>query len=75
MLRATGPMTSYSSLTSRRIFLSGQYSTESDPINDQSIHEELTCLFIVYETMFTIGESRAISHANGTEQQTQERRL
>ena len=54
-----------------------QYSTESDPINDQSIHEELTCLFIVCETnaMFTVGESRAISHANGTEQETQERRL
>ena len=36
---------------------------------------ELTCLFIICETMFTIGESQAISHANGTEQQTQERRL
>ena len=40
-----------------------------------SIHEELTCLFIVCETMFTVGESEAISYANGTEQQTQERRL
>ena len=26
----------------------------------------------VCETMFTVGESEAISHANGTEQQTQE---
>ena len=25
--------------------------------------------------MFSIGESKAISHANGTEQQTQERRI
>ena len=45
------------------------------PIDDQSIHEDLTCLFIVCETMFTIGESKAISYANGTEQQTQERRI
>ena len=30
-----------------------------------------SCLFI-YETMFTIGESRAISHSDGTEQQTQQ---
>ena len=30
------------------------------------------CLFIVCETMFTIGESRAISHANDTEQQAQQ---
>ena len=33
-------MTSYSSLTSRRIFVSRQHSTESD--YDQSIHEELS---------------------------------
>ena len=26
----------------------------------------------IYETMFTIGESRAISHSDGTEQQTQQ---
>ena len=38
-------------------------------------YEELTCLFIVCETMFTIGESYAISHANVAEQQTQERRI
>ena len=42
------------------------------PIDDQSIHEDLTCLFIVCETMFTIGESQAISHANVTEQKTHE---
>ena len=35
-------------------------------------HEGLMCLFIVCETMFTIGESRAISHANDTEQQAQQ---
>ena len=29
-----------------------------------------SCLFI-YETMFTIGESRAISHSDDTEQQAQ----
>jgi len=29
------------------------------------------CLFIVCETMFTIGESRAISYANETELQAQ----
>ena len=31
------------------------------PINDQSIHEELTCLFIVCETMFTIGDTQGLS--------------
>ena len=38
------------------------------------IHEVLMRLFIVCETMFTIriGESRAISHANDTEQQAQQ---
>ena len=36
------------------------------------IHERLMCLFIVCETMFTIGESRAISHANDTEQEAQQ---
>ena len=30
------------------------------------------CLFIVCETMFTIGESRAISYANETELQAQQ---
>ena len=39
------------------------------------IHEELTCLFMVCETMFSIGQSQAICYANGTERQTQERRL
>ena len=34
------------------------------------IHEMLLCLFIVCETMFTIGESRTISHAN--DRQTQQ---
>ena len=37
-----------------------------------SIHEGLMCLFIVCETMFTIGESRAILHATDTEQQAQQ---
>ena len=36
------------------------------------IHEGLMCLIIVCETMFTIGESRAISHANDTEEQAQQ---
>ena len=36
------------------------------------IHERLMCLFIVCETMFTIGESRAIFHANDTEQEAQQ---
>ena len=30
------------------------------------------CLFIVCETMFTVGESRAISHASYTEQQAKQ---
>ena len=30
-------------------------------------HEKLLCLFIVCETMFTIGESRTISNANDTQ--------
>ena len=34
------------------------------------IHERLMCLFI-YETMFTIGESRANSHSDDTKQQAQ----
>ena len=42
-------------------------------MNDQRIHEELTCSYIVCETVFTIGESQAISDANRTEKQTQER--
>ena len=33
------------------------------------IHEKLMCLFIVCETVFTIDESRAISHTNDTQQQ------
>ena len=33
------------------------------------IHEKLMCLFIVCETVFTIGESRAISDTNDTQQQ------
>ena len=31
------------------------------------IHEKLLCLFIICETVFTIGESRTISHPNDTE--------
>ena len=60
-------MTSYSSLTSRRIFVSRQHSTESDfefPSMTKALMK--SCLFIVCKTMFTIGESQAISHANGT---------
>ena len=55
-------MTSYSSLTSRRIFVSRQHSTESD--YDKVFMK--SCLFIVCKTMSTIGESQAISHANRT---------
>ena len=33
------------------------------------IHERLLCLFIVCETIFTIGESRTISQANDTQAQ------
>ena len=33
------------------------------------IFKRLLCLFIVCETMFTIGESRTISHANDTQTQ------
>ena len=36
------------------------------------IHERLLCLLIVCETMFTIGESRTISHPNDTELQAQQ---
>ena len=35
------------------------------------IHERLICLFI-YETMFTIRESRAISNSNDTQQKEQQ---
>ena len=60
-------MTSYSSLTSRRIFVSRQHSPESD-FEFPSMPKVFTktCLFIVCKTMFTIGESQAISHANRT---------
>ena len=33
------------------------------------IHERLLCLFIICQTMFTIGESRTISNANVTQAQ------
>ena len=60
-------MTSYSSLTSRCIFVSRQHSTESDfefpPMTKVFMK---SCLFIVCKTMFTVGESQAISHANRT---------
>ena len=50
---------------------SGEERGETDVFTGyESIHEELTWLFTVCETMFTIGESQAISHANETEQQT-----
>ena len=38
----------------------------------RSIHLGLMCLFIVCEIILTIGESRAISYANNTEQQAQQ---
>ena len=60
-------MTSYSSLTSRRIFVSRQHSTESDfefPSMTKALMK--SCLFLVCKTMFTIDESQAISHANRT---------
>ena len=36
------------------------------------IHERLLCVLIVCETMFTISESRTISHPNDTELQAQQ---
>ena len=36
------------------------------------IHDRLMCLFIVCETMFTNGESQAISHTNDVEWQAQQ---
>ena len=60
-------MTSYSSLTSRCIFVSRQHSTESDfEFPSMTEARMKSCLFIVCKTMFTIGESQAISHANRT---------
>ena len=60
-------MTSYSSLTSRRIFVSRQHSTESDfRVSSMTKVFMKSCLFIVCKTMFTIGESQTISHANRT---------
>ena len=62
-------MTLYSSLTSRRIFVSRQHWTESDfefP-SMTKVHVFMkSCLFVVCKIMFTIGESQAISHANRT---------
>ena len=60
-------MTSYSSLTSRRIFVSRQHSTESDFEFPSMTKVFMTsCLFVVCKTMLTIGESKAIFHANRT---------
>ena len=61
-------MTSYSSLTSRRILFLGNIRLKaiSNSINAQSIPEELSFHRLQTETMFTIGESQAISHANRT---------
>ena len=60
-------MTSPSSLTSRRIFVSRQHWTESDfRIPSMTKVFMKSCLFIVCKTMFTIGESQAISLANRT---------
>ena len=55
-------MTSYNSLTSRRNLFLGN-------IRLKAIMTKVfmkSCLFIVCKTMFTIGESQAISHANRT---------
>ena len=60
-------MTSYRSLTSRRIFVSRQHSTESDFEFPSMTKVFMTsCLFVVCKTMLTIGESQAIFHANRT---------
>ena len=60
-------MTSYSSLTSRRIFVSRQHSTESGFEFPSMITVFMkSCLFIVCKTLFTMGESQDISHANRT---------
>ena len=64
-------MTSYRSLTSRPILVSGQHSTESDfefPSMTKALMK--SCLFIVCKKMFTIGESKPLLMQ--TEQQTQE---
>ena len=61
-------------LTSRRIFVSRQHSTENDfefPPMTKALMK--SCLFIVCKTVFTIGESQAFLMQ--TEQQTQERRI
>ena len=60
-------MTLYSSLTSQHTFVSRQHSTDSDfefPSMTKVFMKN--CLFIVCKTMFTIGESQDISHANRT---------
>ena len=60
-------MTSYSSWTSRRIFVSRQHSTESDfRVSSMTKVFMKSCLSIVCKTMFTIGESQAIFHENRT---------
>ena len=54
-------------LTSGRIFVSRQHSTESNfkfPSMTKALMK--SCVFVVCKTMFTIGESQAISHANRT---------
>ena len=64
----------YCSVTSWSFFLlSGSIDFAPDDHGALSccIHKKLMCLFIVCETMLTIGESRAISHANVTQQQAQ----
>ena len=57
-------MTSYSSLTSRRIMLFlGNIGLKA--ISNSQVFMK-SCLFVVCKTMFTIGESQAIFHANRT---------
>ena len=45
------------------------FATDEQGAFSCTIHERLLCLFIVCDTMFTIGESRTISQANDTQAQ------
>ena len=61
------------SITSWSIFPANiDFATDDKGALSCCIHEGLMCLFIVCETTFKIGESWAISHANGTEQQAEQ---
>ena len=61
------------SITSWSIFPANiDFATDDKGALSCCIHEGLMCLFIVCETTCKIGESCAISHANGTEQQAEQ---